>query len=230
MTSKENNSEGQSPLLPPETLASLTVWPGSEEARKMTVTSGRRCLESYAKFGPLGLLERILLGESRWTSTVCYLTWRVRVMKRGHLLFQLVPSTPRIDEIESGLWLTPRAAETPEDPQKFVDRNADRGPHCRSNLTSQVLWPTITRSDVEGGPVIRTAKHPRGVKLSQSVTMFPTPKERDWKGQTQRGIHAEQDSLANMDKGDGKPIGGQLNPMWVEWLMGFPVGWTDLNA
>ncbi len=24
--------------------------------------------------------------------------------------------------------------------------------------------------------------------------------------------------------------GGQLNPTWVEWLMGFPLGWTDLNA
>ena len=24
--------------------------------------------------------------------------------------------------------------------------------------------------------------------------------------------------------------GGQLNPEWVEWLMGFPIGWTDLNA
>ena len=22
---------------------------------------------------------------------------------------------------------------------------------------------------------------------------------------------------------------GQLNPMWVEWLMGFPLGWTDLE-
>jgi hypothetical protein len=22
---------------------------------------------------------------------------------------------------------------------------------------------------------------------------------------------------------------GQLNPMWVEWLMGYPVGWTDLE-
>jgi hypothetical protein len=20
---------------------------------------------------------------------------------------------------------------------------------------------------------------------------------------------------------------GQLNPTWVEWLMGFPLGWTD---
>lgn len=22
---------------------------------------------------------------------------------------------------------------------------------------------------------------------------------------------------------------GSLNPMWVEWLMGFPAGWTDLE-
>jgi hypothetical protein len=24
-------------------------------------------------------------------------------------------------------------------------------------------------------------------------------------------------------------INGALNPMWVEWLMGFPLGWTDLE-
>ena len=23
---------------------------------------------------------------------------------------------------------------------------------------------------------------------------------------------------------------GKLNPTWVEWLMGFPLGWTDLDA
>ena len=25
-------------------------------------------------------------------------------------------------------------------------------------------------------------------------------------------------------------MGGQLNPTWVEWLMGYPFGWTGLNA
>ncbi len=26
-----------------------------------------------------------------------------------------------------------------------------------------------------------------------------------------------------------REVGGQLNPTWVEWLMGFPEGWTDLE-
>ena len=25
-------------------------------------------------------------------------------------------------------------------------------------------------------------------------------------------------------------VSGQLNPTWVEWLMGFPLGWTDLDV
>lgn len=28
----------------------------------------------------------------------------------------------------------------------------------------------------------------------------------------------------------GGATGGKLNPTWVEWLMGFPLGWTDLDA
>jgi hypothetical protein len=60
--------------------------------------------------------------------------------------------------------------------------------------------------------------------------LWATPKARDWKGQSQRGIHASMDALPNMDRGDGKPVGGKLNPTWVEWLMGWPLGWTDCDA
>jgi hypothetical protein len=24
--------------------------------------------------------------------------------------------------------------------------------------------------------------------------------------------------------------GGKLNPAWVEWLMGFPIGWSELEG
>jgi hypothetical protein len=58
---------------------------------------------------------------------------------------------------------------------------------------------------------------------------FPTPNARDWKdagGGTQGnrkwpnwGTIAAQSS----------PATGRLNPEWVEWLMGWPIGWTDLK-
>ena len=35
-----------------------------------------------------------------------------------------------------------------------------------------------------------------------------------------------EEERRNMSQGNG----GQLNPTWVEWLMGFPLGWTDLNV
>lgn len=66
--------------------------------------------------------------------------------------------------------------------------------------------------------------------MAEAFEKYPTPKGRDWKGQSQRGIHAPGDALPNIDRGDGKPIGGSLNPTWVEWLMGWPLTWTRMQA
>ncbi len=29
---------------------------------------------------------------------------------------------------------------------------------------------------------------------------------------------------------EGSIAGGTLNPMWVEWLMGYPTGWTEVKG
>lgn len=42
--------------------------------------------------------------------------------------------------------------------------------------------------------------------------LLPTPTARDWKSGK-----ASQAAV----------VGGSLNPVWVEWLMGFPLVWTD---
>ena len=58
--------------------------------------------------------------------------------------------------------------------------------------------------------------------LDQVVAMFPTPTARDGKGCDPPGRKGSPSLPAE--------IGGTLNPTWVEWLMGFPIGWTDLDA
>lgn len=90
-------------------------------------------------------------------------------------------------------------------------------------------WPTPTAADASGhaGEYKATATHHAGTNLATAVRKFPTPTARDYKsgkGQTQedRGRKNGQ-SLAEVS-------GGQLNPQWVEWLMGFPLGWTDLEG
>ena len=54
--------------------------------------------------------------------------------------------------------------------------------------------------------------------------MWSTPTARDW-----RSGKASEKTLAKNTRPLSEQTGGQLNPTWVEWLMGYPKGWTDLN-
>jgi len=220
-------------LFPGDSLVSLLVWPGSAEAIKMTVTSGRKCLELSRSCGPLGLLEKMLLESSIWRSTQCYLTWKPKATPQGRLLFQLAVSVPHTGDIDARLWPTVRAKET-------GDYQYSQGRHDKKTLTltgAAKMWPTPKASDCTGtGPVgSKSAEHDRKHGNLKGVVMYPTPTGARLCG----GAHAAQaldklqeaEEITSEEKKSMKNgNGGQLNPMWVEWLMGFPIGWTDLNA
>ena len=87
--------------------ASPSPLPGSSEARRMTVISGRKCSESYGNSGPLGSLVRMCLRSSIWHSTRCFLTWKVKGTKYNASLFRLAVSMPRTKENGSPFWPTP---------------------------------------------------------------------------------------------------------------------------
>ena len=80
-----HSSQGDSP-------ASRFPLPGSAEALKMTVTSGRKCLESSKSSPPLGCLEKMLLGSSTWGSKRRFLIWKEQAMKSGPSYYLLSPS------------------------------------------------------------------------------------------------------------------------------------------
>src|SRR4030042_2055079 len=101
-TLTEPDSEEQL-CLPEASPASLSLSPGSDEARKMTVRSGRKCLELSTSQDPLGLLEKMLVESSAWNSTKCYLTWKWKATPAGRSILELSPSTPHTEGCESGL-------------------------------------------------------------------------------------------------------------------------------
>ena len=156
---------------PQDIRASLSVLPGSEEAQKMTDISGRTYFPLFKKNDALGVFSRMFLGTSLWGSTRCYLTWKGKATPRGRLLFQLVPRTHLIAEIESS--------------------------------SSVEMWPTPTASDYKGSG--------------------PTIIRSDGKSRLNDRLDYAVEQRQNAPS-------GSLNPQFVEWLMGYPIGWTSLET
>lgn len=69
------NQQGyeQLTLFPVDSPASPFLLPGSEEARRTTAISGRKCSELLQNCGPVGSLVKMLLESSTWRSTRCFL-------------------------------------------------------------------------------------------------------------------------------------------------------------
>ena len=94
-------------LFPADSPVSRSLSPGSEEARKMTVSSGLRCSEWLKNSDQLGCLVKMCLASSIWHSTRCFLTWRVSATPRKRLLFRLAVSMHRTKGSGSQFWPTP---------------------------------------------------------------------------------------------------------------------------
>jgi len=145
--------------------------------------------------------------------------WGMTVGGGLYLLPTLVQTT---SENESGLWLTPSTVDIPirsaESMKKRLDYRAKIGRNGvgAGCLSEQVEWSGI-------GP-------PIGYITKDS---WPTPTSNMYKGSSaavirQDGKNRSWDSLHYAVE-QVTDIGGKLNPMWVEWLMGWPLGWTDLK-
>jgi hypothetical protein len=214
-------------LFPPGTRehANLSVLPGSEKAREMTATSGLKLTEYYKNSGPLGSLVRTLLGMSHWGSTMCLLTWKDKVTPHNRLLFRLQLSELRTEEIEFSLWPTPVRSDYKR-----------RGPNSQQQGLPEIvrMFPTPTSQDAKNSTLPPSQKNRDSIP-GAILRMLPTPTA----SQNHKPVRALAPSEANGTHGtmlvgavgDMSPelVGGQLNPQWVEWLMGFPTGWTDLK-
>ena len=238
-------------------LASRLAWPGSEEARRMTAISGQKCFELSKSCGLLGWLERMLLGSSHWGSMVCWLTWKATATKQGRLYFRLVRSTPCMGETAARLWPTPAAAQcgmTSRTGGRALEKSTHLPTQVWLEEQRR-LWPTPTSRNWTGPSQTETKQG--GMDLQTAAKLYPTPtrfdatcgdiKGKEYNGQTQHAMKLIQAGLcggtgnyqqlktlgaegtisAEERRSMAAGNGGQLNPAWVEAMMGFPPGWTE---
>ena len=119
-------------------------------------------------------------------------------------------------------------------------------------------WPTPIVSDATGNRMSKGSKRPNEGGLQKWAKEWPTPRARDWKGSgptiIRRDGRSRMDSLDYVTEqssqcglqppaiGMGGPDSSppdqtspqpsakkRLNPKFVEWLMGVPLGWTSLE-
>lgn len=76
-TSTAPDSEAQLSL-PGASPASLSVMPGSDEAKRMTASSGRKCLELLQRQSPLGSLARMLAASPLWSHSGRNFRWTAK--------------------------------------------------------------------------------------------------------------------------------------------------------
>jgi DNA (cytosine-5)-methyltransferase 1 len=90
-------------------------------------------------------------------------------------------------------------------------------------LSLAVKWPTPT---VCGNHNRKGASATSGDGLATAVKKWPTPTA----GADCLGAFGGSNARAVMRTlVSESELYGPLNPTWVEWLMGWPLGWTDLK-
>lgn len=205
-------------------LAKTSAQPETEQgSQEGEADSGRNSHESFARW------DRNTLS---WRTPQCSLledldkfleTWpRWGMMQNGVCSVLTMPAL-LTNESESGFWPTPRRTD------------ADRG--GRGDLIQAVrgnpndhykTWPTPHGFSPDG-----KSNGPSGNELGRSVnqSIYPTPRAQS-KGGGGTGLDGGTGSREMLEKNHGHQVmkeltGGSLNPTWVEWLMGWPLGWTD---
>ena len=133
-------------------------------------------------------------------------TKAVHLRSGGRPAMSYIP-TPRATDYKGG--------RTP------TDCTARRVKNAEANLSEWVqesrrMWPTPVADGDR-----RTNYAQDGTSLGFAVRMWPTPTAQDAKN------NGAPSQMERNTKPLNAEVGGALNPTWVEWLMGWPLGWTD---
>lgn len=168
-------------------------------------------------------------------------TWPRAGTTRNGIASPQPPLVPLTSVTGFTSWLIPtlddcKPASRTEVHHMLIYESGINVPDCYKRLRSQVaareLIPTPTVNDAKNStfpPSQRRRDSLIGYLMREGFV--PTPRASDGAKMTgmstrRRAGGRRPDSLPELTR--SLDSSGVLNPPWVEWLMGFPIGWTDL--
>ncbi len=219
--------------------ANRSAWPESAKPQPMNVMAGLQPFALLEKSNPAGVfwktLQDFLPGVTATLASYSQ-SWPKAGLLLDGKCYQRPKWGHRIRGIGSGLWRTPTSEDGGRrgnySSREKLDIHLANG-HTL-NLTEQVrwphLWPTPVHSEARQGFQQRS-NGKKGTQISLSTAVkWATPSARDWRsGKASEDTH-NRNSRPLSEQIGRQENGGQLNPMWVEWLMGWPPGWTALDV
>ena len=169
-----------------------------------------------------------------WTPYLESFTRQGYMNANGHVFQRQLLPTLVTNETDGGLLATPRAKEPGR-------TNIGYGDNLKESVCKQIGIPTSKYPNLLPTPLASTID--RKAKFKQGGTpllgaLLPTPRASEWKGVGQVGSKSslkwsEQGYLSGvLNETCSLQIGEatHLNPSFVEEMMGYPIGWTDLDA
>jgi hypothetical protein len=184
---------------------------------------GEKWLASFVKYDP---------DSSSWKTHQCSLlgdldefseTWPQWGLMRNGECWEQRTLEQTIRGTESGL--LPNGVDSFHTPNTT---RLDGGSNSRKALKKrQENWPTPRSCSAMAATITQESawneKRKANLETVVGRVQFPTPTAHNAKeGNYPSEQNRNTPSLATH-------AGGKLNPMWVEWLMGWPLGWTDLK-
>ena len=144
--------------------------------------------------------------------------------------------SPSMRERDKGSWMrfpTPMTKDKKgEGKMRFDIRNFPT-PVASDATTGAIIGKNDKFKILESGAMRKINQNGTdgSIGLARFAKFFPTPNSSDHRNRGNPEDPCIQRRI-NMGKQVGltMTVSRELNPNWVEWLMGFPIGWTELNA
>ena len=185
----------------------------AQESTESAAECGRTWRESFARWDRASSLWRtpqcsLLAGLDEFSET--WPQWGT--MRAGECSEQSMPAL-RTSETEFGLWRSPTAREPGVSWERLETRTGETvGSMCR-------------HYDKHTGRMAQI-----GLTQQVKARMWPTPTAHNAKEQDSASeAKLNTPTLCHQARGGDKTQPKHLNPVWIEWLMGWPLGWTDLK-